>query len=200
MMRLVAFARVALLAVIGLTWMTVPVSAGSPVDPDSLIPVPPPGADCRADGNRIICHTSVIEPDAVNEPILELACGTIYETSHDVRRGIRWYDATSRTIQKRYVAFELAGTWSLSPNGSGPTATVTVQAISRDVVFPDPYDPDTWPTTFYGVGFSVRAPGFGVIAHVRHEDGYGPDEESHGVADALGDQEVSSELCAALGS
>jgi hypothetical protein len=169
------------------------------VDQDTLIPQPPPGADCRADGNRVICHTAVVEPDKVNEPLLELPCGTVYETSTDVRRGIRWYDASSRTIVKRFVSFDLQGAWSLSPAGAGPAARIAVHAVSRDVSFPDPEDPDSWPTTFYGAGLTVQAPGYGVIALVSHEEGYGPDEDAHGVGGALEDPEVASELCAALG-
>ena len=195
--RVVAIAALTLVAVIT---MSGPATATSSVDLDTLIPPPPPGADCWGDGSRIICHTSVIEPDRLNEPLLELPCGTVYETSFDVRRGIRWYDASSRTIVKRVVFFDLGGTWSLSPTGAGPSAKVTVNALSRDVVFPDPEDQDTWPTTFYGAGFTVQAAGYGVITHVTHEEGYGPDEDAHGVADAVNDPAVASELCAALGA
>jgi hypothetical protein len=170
------------------------------VDTDTLTPPPPDGADCRADGNRIICHTSVIEPDRLSEPLFDLPCGTVYETSTDERRGLRWYDAGSLTIVKRLVFFDLHGTWSLSASGNGPTAKVTVNAVSRDVAFPDPYDQDTWPTVFHGVGFTIEAPGYGVIAHLTHQQGYEPDEGDHGTSSSLQDPAVSSELCAALGS
>jgi hypothetical protein len=180
--------------------MAVPAVGKPAVDTDALIPPPPDGADCRADGNRIMCHTSVIEPDRVNEPLLDLPCGTVYETSTDERRGLRWYDSSSLTIVKRLVFFDLEGTWSLSANGEGPKAKITVHAVSRDVVFPDPFDQDTWPHVFHGVGLTVGAPGYGVIAHVTHQEGYEPDEGDHGVSSALQDPKVSSELCAALGS
>jgi hypothetical protein len=133
----------------------------------------------------------------VNEPILDLPCGTVYETSHDERRGLRWYDAASGLIVKRLVFFDLHGSWSLSPSGP-PTVRVTVNAVSRDVIFPDPYDQDTWPHEFYGVGFMMQARGYGVITNVTHDEGYEPDEWAHGLVDALAAPEVSSELCAAL--
>jgi hypothetical protein len=175
-------------------------AAADAVDAESLIPPPPEGADCKATGTRVICHTSVIEPDFVNEPLIDLPCGTVYETSHDERRGLRWYDGETSEIEKRLVFFDLHGSWSLSPTGEGPTVSVSVNAVSRDVVFPDPFDQDTWPTSFHGAGFTVKAPGYGVITKVTHDEGYGPDEEAHGLADALSAQGVASELCAALGA
>jgi hypothetical protein len=186
------------LAVPGAPWASA--SSTDPIDLDTLIPPPPDGADCRLDGNRIICHTSVIEPQRIHEPLFDLPCGTIYETSTDVRRGIRWYDASSRSIVKRIVFFDLEGTWSLDPGGAEPRATVTVNAVSRDTAFPDPYDQDSWPTRFYGVGFTVRAQAYGVIAHVTHAQGYGPDEDGHGVEDAVEDPTVLKEVCEALGA
>jgi hypothetical protein len=83
----------------------VPVAnAGTTVDPETLIPPPPPGSQCTATGAFIICATS-FEVHTVNEPILDfdLPCGTIYETIDDVRRGIRWYDVDDLTIVKRLV-------------------------------------------------------------------------------------------------
>ncbi len=180
--------------------LTSPVAAKPPVDAESLIPPPPEGADCSANGTRVFCHTSVIEPDFLNEPILDLPCGQMYETSHDERRGLRWYDAASRMIVKRLVFFDLHGWWSLSPTGAGQIVRVSVNAVSRDVVFPDPYDQDTWPHEFHGVGFKIQAPGYGVITSATHAEGYEPDDEAHGLADALTAPGVSGELCAALGA
>jgi len=201
-MKLSASVCVALFVLSGPVATAAPASTRpASIDQDTLIPPPPEGyADCWAAGNRIICHTGHAPIEPVNEPMLDLPCGTVYETSQEERRGIRWYDATSRTIVKRSVAFDLRGSWSLSANGTEPTVRITVHARSRDVSFPDLYDSDTWPTTFHGVGFTVWAPGFGVIVHVNHEEGYDPDDEAHGVTAALAAPRASSELCAALGS
>jgi hypothetical protein len=45
-------------------------------------------AECQADGTWIICHTGLVFTP-VNEPILDFQppCGTLYETSTDIRRG-----------------------------------------------------------------------------------------------------------------
>ena len=190
----------AALAILGFALIASPLVARPPVDLDSLIPPPPPGAHCRVVGTQVICHTGVVEPERVNEPLFELPCGTVYETSRDVRRGLRWYDSTSLTIVKRSVFFDLEGTWSLSATGAGPMATITGRAVTRDISFPDPEDPDTWPTTSYGPGFTIRAEGFGVIAQIGSPEGYDPDDFAHGVADAVQDPDVAIELCAALGS
>jgi hypothetical protein len=179
--------------------LTVPSAfAGSTVDPNTLIPPPPPGAECSATGAFVICHTDFVE-SAVNEPIVDftLPCGTIYETINDVRRGIRWYDSSDLTIVKRLVFQDAEGSWSLSPTGEGPTVTLTAHANWRNLEFPDPLDESTWPTTFHGNEFTLSAPGFGVIAHVAGLDL--PDGTHHGAARVIEDPVVAAELCAALG-
>jgi hypothetical protein len=190
----------AALAILALVLVGPPITARPSVDLDALIPPPPPGANCRVVGTQVICHTGVVEPERVNEPLLDLPCGTVYETSTDVRRGLRWYDSTSLTIVKRLVFFDLEGTWSLSAVGVGPTVRITGRAVNRNVIFPDPEDPDTWPATFHGPGFTIQAEGFGVIAEINSLEGYEPDDFAHGVANAMHDPDVASELCAALGA
>jgi hypothetical protein len=116
-------------------------AAAATVDPDTLNPPPPPGADCREDGTWIICHTGLTF-DAVNAPIDDfgLPCGTIYETSNDVRRGIRWYGRADRTIVKRVVTQDVEGTWSLSPTGAGPAVSLSAHANWR-ALSPDTTSP-----------------------------------------------------------
>ena len=58
--------RAGVLALAGLIWMAVPAAAGPLVDPSTLQPPPPPGAECRLDGQWIICQTALVE-QAVNE-------------------------------------------------------------------------------------------------------------------------------------
>jgi hypothetical protein len=174
-----------------LFWMSAPVLAGSLVDPSTLQPVPPPGAVCRADGQQTICHTG-LRFDLVNEPVFDLPCGTVYETSIDVRRGIRWYDADGK-LTTRFVGQDAEGSLSLSPTGAGPTVTVTVHANWRNEYSPPGQDADSVPATSHGDGLTVRAPGVGVIAHIAGLDL--PDGTHRGAIRGVDDP---GPLCAAL--
>jgi hypothetical protein len=120
--RLRVLAGASVLAVASLIWMALSVAAGPLIDPSTLQPPPPPGAECRADGAWTICHTGLLFTP-VNEPILdfELPCGTLYETATDVRRGIRWYNSDDGKLVRRFVSQDMEGAWSLSPTGAGPT-------------------------------------------------------------------------------
>ena len=70
--------------------------------------------------------------------------------------------------------------------------------MAHNFVFPDPEDPDTWPSVLRGVGFTVRAQGSGVIIHVNGPAGYDPDDYAHGIAGAVQEPATASELCSAL--
>lgn len=175
-------------------------AAGSKaIDPAALTPAPllvGAEAECRAGGRWIICHTTlVLQP--VNEPVFELPCGMVYETSRDVRLGTRWYNAADSVIVKRHVTQDLDGTWSLSPEGSGPTVVINVHANWYDSQYADPTDIDS------GVGAShgevtVRAPARGVVAHIAGLDR--PDDTHRGVFRFIDDPTVAADLCAALTS
>lgn len=169
-------------------------AAGTIVDPNTLIPVPPPGAVCRADGNGTICHTG-LTIDLVNEPVFDLTCGTIYETSHDVRRGIRWYDTDNRLV-KRFVTQDAEGTWTLSPTGDGPTATLAVHANWTNH-YAIPGDEASADEADHGEG-TIRAPGFGTIVHTAGLDTHNPEGGHRGVFRFVDDPAVAAELCAAL--
>lgn len=56
--------------------------------PNTLVPVPPPGAVCHAGGPQVICHTAILDMP-VNAPDDDLPCGTLYITGIDDGRGIR---------------------------------------------------------------------------------------------------------------
>lgn len=170
-------------------------AAGS-VDPGTLTPtpLPPTVAECRADGRWIICHTTlVIEP--LNDPVGDVGCGTIYETSRDVRLGIRWYDAATRVIVKRHVRQDLEGTWSLSPTGAGPTVGISAHFNWDDSDYADPSDLDSGQRSTHGE-FTVKAAGVGVIAHVAGLDT--PDGTHHGAVRDFDNPAVAAKLCAAL--
>jgi hypothetical protein len=170
-------------------------AAGEIVDPNTLIPVPPPGAVCRADGNGTICHTGTsLAP--VNEPAWTPPCGTVYVTGTDDRRGIRWYNSENKLVE-RFVSEDVEETLSLSSAGLGPTATASVHYNSRDL-YAAPGDMSTAVTEAHGVGLTIQAPGFGVIAHIA---GLDPQEGDHrGIFHDVGDPAVDAELCAALTS
>lgn len=195
MFRLLAAASVLALASLGLA--AVPASAGPIVDPSTLQPPPPPGAECQAAGQWIICQT-VFVIDSVNEPILDFAlpCGTIYETIHDDRFGIRWYNADGKLV-KRFVSQDAQGTWSLSPTGVEPTVTITAHANWGEV-YTVPGDESSFVGSLQGDAFTVRAPGYGVIAHIA---GLELSDGSHrGDMRFIDDPDVAAELCAALGT
>jgi hypothetical protein len=162
------------------------------VDPNTLIPVPPPGAECHGDGQWIICRTAVSFAP-VNEPGFELPCGTAYATGTDDRRGIRWYNS-DRRLAKRFVTQDVDIEWSLSPTGGGPTVTETAHVNWRNE-YAVPGDESTGPQITHGES-TLQAPGFGVIAHVAGLDL--PDRTHRGVFRDLSDPDAAAEVCAAL--
>jgi len=88
------------------------------VDPDTLTPPPPPGAQCKDTGKYVICQTFGGGSFA-NEPESTLSCGTAYSTGSSHVEGIRWY--SDGLLVKRFLTATEAGTLSLSPTGEGPT-------------------------------------------------------------------------------
>lgn len=159
----------------GLTLTSGTASASSPVDPDTLQPPPPPGAECRAIGSGVRCDTFFLV-DVVNEPGFELPCGTFYETIYDLRTGIRWYD-TDGNLVKRLVHQDAEGTWSLSPTGAGPTVSVSAHGGWGEV-YPVPGDETSAVGKAYGNGWTIKDEHGGVIAHIA---GLERNDEFHGV-------------------
>jgi hypothetical protein len=171
-------------------------SAGPTVDPSTLTPPPPPDAECRLDGQWIICQTSLVI-DQVNEPIgIVLPCGEIYDTSHDVRSGIRFYNSEGLLV-KRFVTQDSEGTWSLSPTGEGPTVDLRVN-VNWWIVLAVPGDESTGALTRHGNGVTISSPGSGVILHIAGLDL--PEGDHRGVFRIIDDAQpqVAAELCAAL--
>ena len=146
-------------------------SAATPVDPDTLTPPPPPGATCEAvGGTTVICHTAISFP-AFGDPILDIACGTVYMWATDDRIGIRWYE--NGLITKRVYRAEFDGTWSLTPDGSGPTISATGNWNSSSI-WTVPGDNDTLVETFHGLHFHGTAAGLeggALLLAGRIEDG-----------------------------
>jgi hypothetical protein len=184
------------LALAGLIWMGAPAAAGPTVDPSMLTPPPPPGAECRLDGRWIICQTSLVI-DQVNEPIgIVLPCGEIYDTSHDVRRGIRFYNSEGLLV-RRLATQDSEGTWSLSPTGEGPTVDLRVNA-NWWIVLAVPGDESTGALTQHGNEVTISSPGSGVILHIAGLDL--PEGDHRGVFRIIEDAQaqVAADLCEAL--
>ncbi len=134
------------------------VSAGTSVDPASLMPPPPPGSTCEGvGGSTVICHTTVSFP-ANGDPLFDIACGTVYQTSTDDRYGIRWY--VDGLLARRNYRAALDGTWSLTPDGSGPAIQFTGNWNSSSI-WTVPGDDDTLVETVRGLHFHGTAPGLG---------------------------------------
>jgi hypothetical protein len=173
------------------------------VDPTTLTPPPDPGvvAECKQTGNFILCQTYFDEPSLVNEPVFELECGTVYETSTVHREGIRWYSSEGLLL-RRFVTEDAQGSWSLSPTSEGPTVRFFAHDNWTDV-YAVPGDGKSVSTTYHGDSFTAMAPGYGVLFHIAGQDL--PDGTHHGVGagffiDDEGnvDPEVDAALCEAL--
>jgi hypothetical protein len=172
-----------------------PAFAAGAVDPNSLTPAPPEGAVCRADGQWIICHTSVSFAP-LNEPSGDvLPCGPVYQTGTDERRGIRWYTSEG-LLAKRFVTQDQEFTWSLSPTGAGPLVTLSAHDNWRNVYAVPGSDADTEPQPTHGNEVTIRQAGGGVIVHIAGLDG--KDDTHHGVFRLFDDPAVAAALCAAL--
>ena len=170
--------------------------AGTPtVDPSTLQPPPPPGASCRLDGRFVICQTELHERlDA--EPILELPCGTLYETARDDREGIRWYQ--DGLLVRRFVSRHMSGYWTLSPTGEGPRVTLSGHS-NFWTEWLAPGDESTEQDTFHGLDVLARAPDGGVVTQVTGV--FFPDETHHGIFQIPDDDpSVQAALCDALTS
>jgi hypothetical protein len=179
----------------GLVLGGAPASAGDLVDPTTLVPEPPPGATCRANGASVICHTT-FNASIQNEPAFPLSCGLLYETAEDVRRGIRWY--VDGRLTRRFVFQTAAGSWSLSPTGDGPSVSWVAHANWQNVNIDADAPEETWPTTLHGVALRVTGPDGQVIFQFSGLER--PDGSHSGLGDwaQFESQEVQSAICDAL--
>ena len=175
-------------------------AAPKTIDPNTLTPPPPPGAECKDTGNYIICQTFFDESSLVNEPAFELSCGTVYETSNVHREGIRWYSAEGLLL-KRFVREDAQGTLSLSATGEGPTVRFFAHDNWTDI-YTTPGDEESASTTSHGVGLRIIAPGSGGLIYAGITL---PDGTHHGVTlsrDLFSGEDIAPEadamLCEAL--
>jgi hypothetical protein len=179
-------ATVVLSAAAAVVLAAAPAGARAQIDPSTLSPVPPAGADCWGTGaDDVVCHTFV-NVDPVGEPALDLTCGTLYLTGPDHRLGTRWYSAG--VLQRRLVRQDVDQTVSLQPDMSGRTLHVEQHAswwgVSDDAL------------VFHGNTLTVSGPGVGVVAKVSGKDDL--DGTHHGVIRLFDDPAVDAAMCAAL--
>jgi len=91
------------------------------VDPTTLTPPLKPFRVCYEDGPWVKCDTSDETTTFANQPSDDfgLPCGTIYGSGTDWAHATRWYQ--DLLLVERNAEEHIAGTWSLSPTGDGPT-------------------------------------------------------------------------------
>ena len=168
--------------------------AGTPtVDPSTLQPPPPPGATCRLDGRFVICQTEFHEPfDA--EPVFELACGTVFQTSRDDREGIRWYE--DGLLVRRFVSRHMSGYWTLSPAGDEPLVMITGHS-NWWTDYPVPGDEGSGLGPAHGLDLLAKAPDGGTVAKITGV--FLADETHHGLFQIPEeDPAVEAAVCDAL--
>jgi len=163
-------------------------AAPTTVDPDTLTPPPPPGAECKDTGNYIICHTVGADSWA-NEPDSLLSCGRAYSTGSNHSESIRWYSSEGLLL-KRFVRVTNAGTWSLSPTGEGPTVRF-VSHFSFVDYLATPGDFDSATQIEHGMDFRIWRPGSGVMVHLAGIFVFTPDGgiTHHGAGEVAIDEE-----------
>jgi hypothetical protein len=150
-------------------------AAPNSVDPDTLTPPPPPGAECTQTGNYVICQTFGDESWA-NEPDFELSCGTVYSTGFAHREGIRWY--SDGLLVRRSVKETGAGTLSLSPTGEGPTVRFFGHFNYTDYLA-TPGDFDSATTIERGLDTRMWRPGSGVMLRLAGIFVFAPEDVTH---------------------
>ena len=163
-------------------------AAPNSVDPDTLTPPPPPGAECKDSGNYIICHTFGDESWA-NQPDSLLSCGRAYTTGSAHREGIRWYSSEGLLL-KRFVKETGAGTTSLSPTGEGPTVRFFGHFNYVDYLA-TPGDFDSATTVERGLDTRIWRPGSGVMLRLAGIFVFAPDGSvtHHGAGELAEDKD-----------
>ena len=97
-------------------------------------------------------------------------------------------------IVKRRVSQQIEGSWSLSPDGTGPTVVLKGSGNWYDSDYADPNDIDSGIGASHGE-LTLRAPGFGTTIHIA---GLDTPDGHRGVFHIPEDPAIAAELCAAL--
>ena len=185
-----------------------PVTAAPPhqLDPDQMIPPLNPAFGpwiCIETGDGSVCRGE--SHDAWSGEDTGLACAgqAIYTTGTYDSRGARWHLPDGRAT---HTFFQNAGveTWTLSPDGSGPSLHVSGH-WNEHYVYSVPGDRDVRVQTDTGADWQVTGQGVGIVFHDvglwRYNPGvgtgidytHGPTDSDHGNLDL-----VIDDICAAL--
>jgi hypothetical protein len=144
-------------------------SAHTLVDPTTLTPPLKPFRVCFEDGPWVKCDTSGPTVVHENEEAGELSCGTLYLTGTEDSKATRWYQ--DLLLVERDAVYTMRGTWSLSPDGSGPRVEIAAD-ISWHESFPVPGDLDSDVETSHGNFIRVLGLGaIGMDAGIFKDDG-----------------------------
>jgi hypothetical protein len=167
------------------------VSAHTRVDPTILTPPLLPFRVCFEDGPWVKCDTSTPTQTYANQDTgFDFPCGTIYESATITTHATRWY--RNLLLVERDAQEHIAGTWSLSPSGSGPTVRFAVDDNWHET-FLVPGDLSSDSEVAHGSFLRVPALGAGF-----HESGIGMrDGTQHGHLDSFTDEAIAR-LCALL--
>jgi hypothetical protein len=161
------------------------------VDPTTLTPPLKPFRVCYEDGPWVKCDTSDPTTTYANQPggdDFGLPCGTIFESATITTHATRWYQ--NLLLVERDAQEHIAGTWSLSPTGSGPTVAFAADNSWHET-FLVPGDLSSDSEVFHSA-FRVPALGAGF-----HDAGiYLPDGAQHGHTSFT--DEAKAELCELL--
>jgi len=184
------FLVAAILAIASLMGASV-TSAHTLVDPTTLTPPLKPFRICFQDGPWVKCDTSTPTTSFANQANtdFDLPCGTIYESGTATTNATRWYQ--NLLLVERNAQEHIAGTWSLSPTGSGPTVAFATD-ISWHETFLVPGDLSSDSEVVHGS--FLRVPALGAEFH---DSGIGlPDGTTHGHTSFT--DAAKAQLCALL--
>jgi hypothetical protein len=166
-------------------------SAHTLVDPTTLTPPLKPFRVCYQDGPWVKCDTSNPPTSYANQANtdFDLPCGTIYESGTVTSHATRWYK--NLLLVERNAQQHIAGTWSLSPTGSGPTVAFATD-ISWHETFLVPGDLSSDSEVSHGS--FLRVPALGADFH---DSGINmPDGTHHGHTSFT--DAAKAQLCALL--
>lgn len=175
------------------------------VDTSVLVPPPPAGAECQLNGPWTVCRSGV-SIELINEPVFDLPCGTVYQTSVDVRSATRWY--SDNKLVRRHVYQRAEGAWSLSSTGADPRVTFIANANWGEV-YTVPGDLSSNVGHQRGTDLLAKSPDGGIVAQISgqthlNRDGVeqfdGTFRWIEGPVDAAVAEAVADALCEALGS
>jgi hypothetical protein len=161
------------------------------IDPTTLTPPLKPFRVCYEDGPWVKCDTSGPTEIYANRENSDfgLPCGVIYESATVTGHATRWY--VNLLLVERDAQQEIAGTWSLSPIGSGPTVAFAVDDSWHET-FLVPGDLSSDSEVAHGSFLRVPALGGGF-----HDSGiYLPDGTHHGPTSYT--DEAKARLCELL--